>query len=101
MTGASDRHWRGGAVRRGRRAGPSGRRSQSEWERAAGLWSIRRALIVASITAVVGLIMVMTAVLVALGFPYLKHEPLTTSRSLEVLKLVLVTLAGVGALFAW
>lgn len=69
-------------------------------EQAAGLWKIRRALTVASIAAAVGLVVVMMAVLAVLGFPRLEHKPLSTSQFLDVVKLVLGTVAGVGALFA-
>ncbi|WP_433136418.1 pentapeptide repeat-containing protein [Actinomadura nitritigenes] len=55
----------------------------------------------ASITAVVGLVVVMTSVLAILGFPHLQHtKALPLSQLLDVLKLVLGTVAGVGALFA-
>ncbi|MFB4304298.1 pentapeptide repeat-containing protein [Actinomadura sp. NTSP31] len=74
--------------------------SVAQQERAAGLWRIRYALTVASITAVVGLVVVLAAVLAVLGFPHLEHKPLSTSQLLDVVKLVLGTVAGVGALFA-
>ncbi|WP_344282920.1 pentapeptide repeat-containing protein [Actinomadura napierensis] len=55
----------------------------------------------ASITAVAGLVVVMAAVLAVLGFPHLQHtKALPLSQLLDVLKLVLGTVAGVGALFA-
>ncbi|MBD2897862.1 hypothetical protein amrb99_68290 [Actinomadura sp. RB99] len=45
--------------------------------------------------------MVMTVVLAVLGFPHLQHtKALPLSQMLDVLKLVLGTVAGVGALFA-
>ncbi|WP_200842484.1 pentapeptide repeat-containing protein [Actinomadura sp. K4S16] len=48
-----------------------------------------------------GLVVVMTAVLAVLGFPHLEHtKALPLSQLLDVLKLVLGTVAGVGALFA-
>ncbi|WP_433236488.1 hypothetical protein [Actinomadura nitritigenes] len=72
--------------------------SVARQERAAGLWRIRYALTVASITAVVGL--VMAAVLAVLGFPHLEHKPLSTSQLLDVVKLVLGTVAGVGVVAA-
>lgn len=76
-------------------------RLQREREEAAGLWPIRRALTTASITAVAGLVVVMTSVLAVLGFPHLQHtRALPLSQLLDVLKLVLGTVAGVGALFA-
>ena len=71
-----------------------------EQEQAAGLWNIRYALTIASITAVIGLVVVMATVLAVLGFPHLEHKPLSTSQLLDVVKLVLGTVAGVGALFA-
>ncbi|MEV0663868.1 hypothetical protein ACIBI3_21860 [Actinomadura luteofluorescens] len=75
--------------------------SMAEREQAAGLWPIKQALTVASITAVGGLVVVMTAVLAVLGFPHLEHtKALPLSQLLDVLKLVLGTVAGVGALFA-
>ncbi|MGI5330937.1 pentapeptide repeat-containing protein [Actinomadura nitritigenes] len=75
--------------------------SMAEREQAAGLWPIKRALTVASVTAVAGLVVVMTAVLAVLGFPHLQHtKALPLSQMLDVLKLVLGTVAGVGALFA-
>lgn len=55
----------------------------------------------ASVTALAGLVVVMTSVLAVLGFPHLQHaKALPLSQLLDVLKLVLGTVAGVGALFA-
>ncbi|GAA2167994.1 pentapeptide repeat-containing protein [Actinomadura napierensis] len=79
--------------------GEEGRRR--EREEAAGLWPIRRALTVAGVTAVAGLVVLMTVALAVLGFPHLKHtSTLPLTQLLDVLKLVLGTVAGVGALFA-
>ncbi|MFB4304299.1 pentapeptide repeat-containing protein [Actinomadura sp. NTSP31] len=76
-------------------------RLQRERERAAGLWPIGKALTTASVTAVAGLVVVMTSVLAVLGFPHLQHaKALPLSQLLDVLKLVLGTVASVGALFA-
>lgn len=70
-------------------------------EAAAGLSPIRRALTVAGVGAVVGLTTVTIIVLAALGFPRLApHGALSVSDLLDVLKLVLGTVAGVGALAA-
>lgn len=82
------------------RSGEEGR-LQREREQAAGLRPIRKALTTASVTAVAGLVVVMTSVLAVLGFPHLQHaKALPLSQLLDVLKLVLGTVAGVGALFA-
>lgn len=68
-------------------------------EAAAGLWPIRRALTVAGVGAVVGLAAV-TVVALAL-LPHLAaSKGLPVTDLLEVLKLVLGTVAGVGALAA-
>jgi hypothetical protein len=47
--------------------------SAVQQEQAAGLWKIRYALTVASITAATGLVVAMTAVPAVLGFPHLQH----------------------------
>ncbi|MDL4813130.1 pentapeptide repeat-containing protein [Actinomadura opuntiae] len=74
---------------------------RQEREEAAGLWPIRRALTVASVTAMAGLVVALTAVLAVLGFPHLQQvRALPLAQLLDVLKLVLGTVAGVGALFA-
>ncbi|RFU37256.1 pentapeptide repeat-containing protein [Actinomadura logoneensis] len=76
-------------------------RGRREAERRAGLWPIGRALTVATLAAVGGLAAVMVAVLAALGFPHLEHtRTLPVPQLLDVLKFVLGTVAGVGALFA-
>jgi hypothetical protein len=76
----------------------SGRR---ERERSAGLWPIGKALTVAIVAALVGLAAVMVGVLAMLGFPQLEPaKSLPPTQLLEVLKFVLGTVAGVGALFA-
>ncbi|MEV5574204.1 pentapeptide repeat-containing protein [Spirillospora sp. NPDC052269] len=70
-------------------------------EEAAGLWPIRRSLTVAGVAAVLGLVALMTIVLGTLGFPHVEHsKSLPLAQLLDVLKLVLGTVAGVGALFA-
>ncbi|MCA2229315.1 DUF1616 domain-containing protein [Nonomuraea aurantiaca] len=80
------------------------RRSDAEQravESEAGLWPIGRALTIATSVAVLGLAAVMVLVLAVLGFPQLAPTgALPPSQLLEVLKLVLGTVAGVGALFA-
>ncbi|MER6816329.1 pentapeptide repeat-containing protein [Spirillospora sp. NPDC000708] len=56
---------------------------------------------IASVTAVAGLVVAMTTVLAVLDFPHLQHNTaLPLSQLLDILKLVLGTVAGVGALFA-
>ncbi|MBD2897864.1 hypothetical protein amrb99_68310 [Actinomadura sp. RB99] len=70
-------------------------------ERRAGLWPIGRALTAATVAAALGLAVVMVGVLAALGFPRLEHAGiLPATQLLDVLKFVLGTVAGVGALFA-
>jgi hypothetical protein len=80
------------------------RRSDAEQravESEAGLWPIGRALTIATSVAVLGLAAVMVLVLAVLGFPQLAPTgALPPSQLLEVLKLVLGTVAGAGALFA-
>ncbi|WP_329250439.1 pentapeptide repeat-containing protein [Actinoallomurus sp. NBC_01490] len=74
---------------------------RSEREAAAGLWPIRRALTVAGFGAVLGLAAVTVVALAILGFPGLTHHKvISIGDLLEVLKLVLGTVAGVGALAA-
>lgn len=75
--------------------------AKQELETRAGLWPIRRALMIASTTAVVALASVMLAVLAILGFPHVQSgHDLPLPQLLDVLKLVLGTVAGAGALFA-
>lgn len=80
------------------RAPEPGRR---ELERSAGLWPIGKALIVATVAALVGLTAVIVGVLAMLGFPRLEPaKSLPPEQLLDVLKFVLGTVAGVGALMA-
>ncbi|MCO5999824.1 hypothetical protein [Actinoallomurus rhizosphaericola] len=75
--------------------------SRRRHEAAAGLWPIGRALTIAGIGAVVGLAVVTVVALAMLGFPRLgAHRALSVGDLLEMLKLVLGTVAGVGALVA-
>lgn len=70
-------------------------------EEAAGLWPIGRALAIASAGVAVGLTFVTVATLAVLGFPSLTvHKTLSVNEFLDVLKLVLGTVAGGGALAA-
>jgi uncharacterized protein YjbI with pentapeptide repeats len=70
-------------------------------EAAAGLWPIGRALMVAGCAALSGLAIVTVTALAVLGFPRLAaHRDLSVGDLLDVLKLVLGTVAGVGALAA-
>lgn len=70
-------------------------------ESAAGLWPIGRALTIAGAAALVGLAVVTVVTLAVLGFPHLAtHKTLSVGDLLDVLKLVLGTVAGVGALAA-
>jgi hypothetical protein len=72
-----------------------------EREAAAGLWPIGRALTVAGVCAVTGLVTLTVVALAGLGFPHLAHHAaLSVNDLLEILKLVLGTVAGVGALAA-
>lgn len=72
-----------------------------ELERSAGLWPIRTALTVATAAALTGLALMMVGVLAMLGFPHLESaKSLPPNLLLDVLKFVLGTVAGVGALFA-
>ncbi|MFC4910204.1 pentapeptide repeat-containing protein [Actinomadura gamaensis] len=72
-----------------------------EREAAAGLWPIRRSLTAAAIAVVLGLATLITAALAALGFPQVQHaDSLPLAQLLDVLKVILGTVAGVGALFA-
>ncbi|MEV0400881.1 hypothetical protein [Actinoallomurus sp. NPDC050550] len=76
-------------------------RARRERETAAGLWPIGRALTVAGLGAGVGLATVTVVGLAVLGFPHLaQHKALSVGDLLDVLKLVLGTVAGVGALAA-
>ncbi|GAA1526655.1 hypothetical protein GCM10009678_05170 [Actinomadura kijaniata] len=85
----------------GRTPAPAEEPGRRELERRAGLWPIGRALTAATVAAVVGLALVMIAVLAALGFPRLEPaKSLPARQLLDVLKFVLGTVAGVGALFA-
>ena len=75
--------------------------SRRERETAAGLWRIGLALTVAGVGAVVGLAALTVAAFAVLGFPHLAPlAALSVGDLLEVLKLVLGTVAGVGALAA-
>ncbi len=66
-----------------------------------GLWPIGWALTVAGVAALTGLAAVTVVALAVLGFPSLAaHESLTVGDLLEMLKLVLGTVAGGGALAA-
>ncbi|WP_336207619.1 pentapeptide repeat-containing protein [Nonomuraea sp. LPB2021202275-12-8] len=78
-----------------------GAAEQRAVESEAGLWPIGRTLTIAISVAVLGLATVMVIVLAVLGFPQLAPTgALPPSQLLEVLKLVLGTVAGTGALFA-
>ncbi|GAA4600596.1 hypothetical protein GCM10023195_00360 [Actinoallomurus liliacearum] len=76
-------------------------RLRRERETTAGLWPIGRALAVAGLSVAVGLAMVTVVALAVLGFPHLaRHKDLSVGDLLDVLKLVLGTVAGAGALAA-
>lgn len=73
--------------------------SRAVREAAAGLWPIRRALTVAGVAAVLGLASLTVAMV--LWITSANHSrALPVSELLDVLKLVLASVAGAGALFA-
>ncbi|GAA4966958.1 hypothetical protein HD597_003874 [Nonomuraea thailandensis] len=88
-------------IRAGSDSTRRGDAEQQAVEAEAGLWPIGRALTIAASVAFLGLAAVMVIVLAVLGFPQLAPTgALPPSQLLEVLKLVLGTVAGAGALLA-